>query len=140
MTDRTPAEGRHWGQLLRFALVGGTNTAVTLALFVLLQRWLSAPVAYTIVFALGLAYTTALTATVVFGSRLSWRSAALFAGGYLAVYGIGLLVIRLLTTFWDPSSLITATVTVVVTAPLNFLVGRLLFDDRPAATQAPAAG
>lgn len=124
---------RHWGQLLRFAAVGGTNTALTLALFVLLQRWMSPAVAYTLVFAIGLAYTTALTAPVVFGSRLSWRSASWFVGGYLAVYCLGLVVIAVLNRASDPSALVTATVTVVVTAPLNFLVGRLLFDRRPVA-------
>lgn len=123
---------RGWGQLLRFAAVGGTNTAITLALFVLLQRWLDPAVAYTIVFAVGLAYTTAVTAAVVFGSRLTWRTGALFVVGYLAVYCVGLLAVQVLTTYWDPSALVTAVVTVVVTAPLNFLVGRLLFDDRRA--------
>jgi putative flippase GtrA len=128
---------RSWSQLLRFAAVGGTNTAITLALFVLLQKWLPASVAYTVVFAVGLAYTTAVTATVVFGSRLTWRTGGLFVLGYLAVYGVGLLVVQLLETLVDPSALVTAGVTVAVTAPLNFLVGRLLF--APARPAVPAA-
>jgi putative flippase GtrA len=122
------------GQAFRFLLVGGSNTLVTMALFVLLQRWLSPPVAYTVVFALGLAYTTAMTATVVFGSRLTWRTAAAFMGWYLLVYAVGLLVVQLLHAFWDPSSVLTAVVTVGVTAPLNFVGGRLLFGVRPAAS------
>jgi putative flippase GtrA len=120
------APGRR-GQLLRFLLVGGSNTLVTLALFVLLQQWLPASVAYTVVFALGLAYTTAMTATVVFGSRLTWRTGGAFVGWYLLVYAVGLGVVRLLDVLWDPSSLITAVITVAVTAPLNFLGGRVLF-------------
>jgi hypothetical protein len=32
-----------------------------------------------------------------------------------------------MTALWEPSSLTTAVVTVAVTAPLNFLGGRLLF-------------
>ena len=119
-------------ELLRFAVVGGTNTVVTLALFVLLQRWLAPPVAYTVVFALGLAYTTAMTATVVFGVRLTWARAAAFVGWYLAVYAVGLLVVLLLERLWDPSASVTAVVTVCVTAPLNFGGGRLLFRDRSA--------
>lgn len=121
------------GQLLRFAAVGGSNTLVTLALFVLLQQWLAPGPAYTIVFAAGLAYTTVLSATVVFGGRLTWRTAAVFVGGYLAVYGAGLLVVELLTTLWQPSSVVIAVVTVGVTAPLSFLVGRLAFHRRPVA-------
>ena len=114
-------------QLLRFLLVGGSNTLVTLALFVLLQRWLSPAVAYTVVFAAGLAYTTAMTATVVFGSRLTWRRGSAFVGWYLLVYAVGLLVVHAVEAFWEPSSLVTAVVTVAVTAPLNFVGGRVLF-------------
>lgn len=119
--------GARYGELVRFLLVGGSNTLVTLGLFVVLQRWLSPGLAYTVVFALGLAYTTALTATVVFGSRLTLRRAAVFAGWYLLVYAVGLGVVQLMTALWEPSSLTTAVVTVAVTAPLNFLGGRLLF-------------
>ena len=137
----TPAEPAQTGggpggraQLLRFLVVGGSNTLVTLALFVLLQRWLSPAVAYTVVFAVGLAYTTAMTATVVFGSRLTWRRAAAFVGWYLLVYGVGLLVVHGVEAVWEPSSLVTAVVTVAVTAPLNFIGGRVLFGGGPAAS------
>jgi putative flippase GtrA len=112
---------------MRFLLVGGSNTLVTLALFVALQHWLPASVAYTVVFALGLVYTTAMTATVVFGSRLTWRTGGAFIGWYLLVYAVGLGAVHVLEALWDPSSLVTAVVTVAVTAPLNFLGGRLLF-------------
>lgn len=135
MSDRRPdgsrtGRSRRWGQLLRFIAVGGSNTAITLCLFVLLQQIMSPAIAYTVVFALGLAYTTALTAKVVFGSRLTWRNGSAFVGWYLVVYGIGLLAVQLITTMWRPSSVVTAVVTVAVTAPLNFLGGRLLFDRR----------
>jgi putative flippase GtrA len=119
-------------ELFRFLLVGGSNTLVTLALFVLLQRWLPPSAAYTVVFALGLAYTTVMTASVVFGARLTWRTGGAFVGWYLLVYGVGLLVVQLLHAFGEPSALGTAAVTVGVTAPLNFLGGRLLFAVRPA--------
>ncbi len=113
--------------MLRFAVVGGSNTAVTLILFVVLQEWLTPALAYTVVFAVGIAYTTAVTASVVFGSRLTWRTGAAFAGWYLLVYAAGLAVVQGLHLLWQPSSLVTALVTVAVTAPLNFLGGRALF-------------
>jgi putative flippase GtrA len=125
------AGGSRLGQLVRFLLVGGSNTLVTLVLFVLLQQWLSPALAYTVVFALGLAYTVAMTATVVFGARLTWRTAVTFAGWYLLVYGVGLLAVQLSHALWEPSATVTALLTVAVTAPLNFLGGRLLFT-RPA--------
>ena len=123
--------GRGAGQLFRFLLVGSTNTLVTLALFVLVQHWLPPAAAYTVVFALGLAYTTAMTASVVFGARLTWRTGCAYVGWYLLVYGVGLLVVQLMHAVWAPSSVVTAVVTVAVTAPLNFLGGRLLFAVRP---------
>jgi putative flippase GtrA len=129
---QAPGRRGRIGQIVRFLLVGGSNTLVTLVLFVLLQRWLSPTSAYTVVFALGLAYTTAMTATVVFGATLSWRSAVCFVGWYLLVYGIGVLVLRGLHLWWQPSHLTTAIITVAVTAPLNFLGGRLLFEGRRA--------
>jgi putative flippase GtrA len=129
--SRRAALGARYGQLLRFLVVGGSNTLVTLVLFVLLQQWLSPGVAYTVVFALGLAYTTALTATVVFGNRLTWGRGAAFAGWYLLVYTVGLAVVQLLDALWEPSSVVTAVATVALTAPLNFLGGRLLFAPRP---------
>lgn len=118
------------GQLVRFLLVGASNTVVTLALFVLLQNWLSPTLAYTVVFALGLAYTTLMTATVIFGTGLTWRTGTAFVTWYLLVYGVGVAVVQALHLVWHPSALVTAVVTVGVTAPLNFAGGRLLF--RPA--------
>jgi putative flippase GtrA len=117
-------------QLGRFLLVGGSNTAITLALFVALQQWLAPALAYTVVFVLGLAYTTAMTARVVFGARLVWRTALGFAAWYLLVYGVGLLVVQSLHAVWAPSGVVTALLTVAVTAPLSFLGGRLLFTPR----------
>jgi putative flippase GtrA len=132
LAPRPASAGRSGtGEVVRFLLVGGSNTLVTLALFVLLQQWLEPAVAYTVVFALGLAYTTAMTASVVFGARLTWRTGGAFVGWYLLVYGVGLLAVQLLQALWTPSSVVTAVVTVAITAPLNFLGGRLLF--RPTA-------
>jgi putative flippase GtrA len=132
LAPRPASAGRSGtGEVVRFLLVGGSNTLVTLALFVLLQQWLEPAVAYSVVFALGLAYTTAMTASVVFGARLTWRTGGAFVGWYLLVYGVGLLAVQLLQALWTPSSLVTAVLTVAITAPLNFLGGRLLF--RPTA-------
>ncbi|MFP5369931.1 MAG: GtrA family protein [Actinomycetes bacterium] len=121
------AKGSGRGHVVRFLLVGAGNTAVTLALFVVLQRWLSPTVAYTVVFALGLAWTTAMTASVVFGAALTWRTGAAFVGWYLLVYGVGVAVVNAAHLVWNPSPVATAVITIGLTAPLNFVGGRLLF-------------
>lgn len=116
--------------ILRFVVVGGSNTAITLVLFALLARVIPPWLAYTVVFALGLTYTTVLTGRFVFGADNTWRRSTLFVGWYLAVYALGLGVLQTLQALGVESPDILAVLTVVVTAPLNFLGGRRIFRDR----------
>jgi putative flippase GtrA len=114
-------------QSWRFLLVGGVNTAVTTALLALLSFVLDPAVAYTVVYLIGLAFTTVMTNRYVFGAARSWPRMALFVVWYLGVYAVGLAVVRVLDGGhqWGPLPL--ALVTVAVTAPLSFLGGRLIF-------------
>lgn len=126
-TDGRPS---NHSSILRFLVVGGSNTAITLVLFALLARVMLPWLAYTVVFALGLAYTTLLTGRFVFGARNTWRSSGLFIGWYLAAYAVGLAVVQTLQALGVDSPDLLAALTVVLTAPLNFLGGRLIFRDR----------
>lgn len=126
-TDGRPSS---LSSLLRFLVVGGSNTAITLVLFALLARVMPPWLAYTVVFALGLAYTTLLTGRFVFGADNTRRSSGLFIGWYLAVYAVGLAVVQTLQALGVGSPDLLAVLTVVVTAPLNFLGGRWIFRDR----------
>ena len=116
--------------VLRFLMVGGSNTAITLVLFAILARAMPPWLAYTVVFALGLGYTTLLTGRFVFGARYTWGSSALFIGWYLLVYTVGLGVVQTLQVVGVHSPDLLALLTVVVTAPLNFLGGRWIFRAR----------
>lgn len=127
---RTEGRPSTQSSVLRFLVVGGSNTAVTLVLFALLARVIPPWLAYTTVFALGLAYTTLLTGRFVFGAQSTWRSSGLFIGWYLGVYAVGLGVVQTLQAIGVDSPDLLAVLTVLVTAPLNFLGGRLIFRDR----------
>jgi putative flippase GtrA len=115
------------GQVARFLLVGASNTLVTLVLLALLARVLDPRLAYTIVFALGLVYTTVLSRRYVFRARRSRARGAAFVAWYLAVYALGLGVVHLLSRAGADSPDLLALLTVGVTAPVNFLGGRLIF-------------
>ena len=130
-------EGRPSAQssVLRFLVVGGSNTAITLVLFALLARVMPPWLAYTVAFSLGLVYTTLLTGRFVFGADNTWRSSGLFIGWYLAVYAVGLAVVQTVQALGVDSPDLLALLTVVVTAPLNFLGGRFIFRDRSAHSQ-----
>ncbi len=112
-------------QSMRFLLVGATNTAVTGLLLLLLAGPIGLELAYTIVFVLGLAFTTVLTGRYVFSTTTSWRRSTLFVLWYLGVYGLGLGLISALDT--RLSNAWTVLVILLVTVPTNFLGGRLIF-------------
>jgi len=129
---RPTAEGRPsgWSSLLRFLAVGGSNTVITLVLFAILARVMAPWFAYTVVFALGLSYTTMLTGRFVFGSDSTRSRSGIFVGWYLTVFVIGLGVVQAVQAAGVSSPDLLALLTVVVTAPLNFLGGRWIFRDR----------
>ena len=116
--------------VLRFLVVGGSNTVITLVLFALLARVMPPWLAYTVVFALGLAYATLLTGRFVFAAESNRRSTGLFIGWYLLVYAVGLGLVQTLQALGVDSPDLLALLTVVVTAQLNFLGGRWIFRSR----------
>ena len=126
-TDGRPSNR---SSILRFLVLGGSNTAITLVLFALLARVMPPWLAYTVVFALGLAYTTVLTGRFVFGAANTGRSSALFIGWYLTVFAFGLGVVQTVQVLGVHSPDVLALSTVAVTAPLNFVGGRWIFRDR----------
>lgn len=110
------------GAVTRFVLLGAANTTITFALFTALQHVSSVTLAYSIAFAAGLVFSTALTARIVFGARTTRGRRAIFAFCYLAIYVVGLVISNLLdghVTAWVVSG-----ATIAVTAPLGFLCGR----------------
>lgn len=112
-------------QLLRFIVVGVVNTLGTGILVSLLSLVLMPWLAYTISYAVGIVFAFVASGKWVFSSKLSGIRALLFFLGYLVVFVIGLLtvlVINSLTSSPGASGLV-----VFVTAPLNFLVGRIIF-------------
>lgn len=124
MTVRT-AETFFRAPAVRFILVGGANTAATAALVVLLSLFLPGWLAFTVSFALGLVFSVLVTGRWVFQSQLTPRRAVTFAAAYAVIYLCGLALVQLLE-FWGAPPAANA-VTVVVTAPLSFLAGRMIF-------------
>jgi putative flippase GtrA len=108
----------------RFLLVGGLNTAVTAGCLAVLANFIDPRLAYTIVFVAGVAFATVMADRFVFGVRLGAKGMLAYAATYLAVYLIGLGVVALIDHSGLPSS--ASALVVLVTAPLNFLAGRLI--------------
>lgn len=119
----------------RFLVAGGLNTLVTGVLLSLLARLMDPRVAYTLVFVLGIALALAMAGGFVFGVRLTRRLGALYAGMYLAVYLVGLVVIAVATQAGMPPE--WSGLVVFVTAPLTFVGGRLLLVPRTGGRPVP---
>ncbi len=109
---------------LRFVVAGGLNTLVTGIALSLLARVIDPRLAYTIVFALGIAISVALAGGFVFGVRMTTRLAVLYVAMYVTVYLIGLAAVSIAVHAGMPDS--WSGLVVLVTAPLTFIGGRLL--------------
>lgn len=115
-------------QVVRFLAVGVVNTVATYALFVGLGLVMSAALAYTIAFALGLCWVAFGTSTYVFGSRHPKRIVT-YALWYVLVYIVGQLVIAHMSPEGLRSLLLTTGALMVVTVPLTFVGGRLILTE-----------
>ena len=112
--------------MLRFIVVGGTNTLVSGTALYALAAVLPTRIAFTLVYLAGLVFTVIVTPRFVFGVRASPRRRLLLALWYLAAYFVGVGTIALLENVAHAPRVVVVVGTVMVTAPLSFLGGRLL--------------
>jgi putative flippase GtrA len=120
------------GQIVRFAAVGGANTALTAAVFyTLLRLGVATAVAFTLTYAGGLAAVAFLTPRLIFGRRGTRRTKAQLLGWYGVVYTVGLAVATALDRIVGHKHAAVTIGTLLVTAPLNFLGARLILSHVP---------
>jgi putative flippase GtrA len=112
---------------LRFLVLGALNTALTGALIVVISRWMDIQLAYTIVFVVGLMFTTTMAGPFVFRAPLTGRALRRFVSWYLCVYLLGVSVVHITEHLFHISHVWIAASVIAVTAPLNFLGGRRAF-------------
>ncbi len=122
MGERISLERRR--ELLRFLIVGASNTGATLVLFALLTFVMPVALAYTCAFAVGLLYTTIMSTRVVFKVQATAKHHAHFVAWYLLVYVVGLGVVSLLEWAGAPRAALIVGAA-AVTVPLNYFGGRL---------------
>lgn len=129
--ERSPTRRDH-AQILRFLVIGGTNTLVTYAIFIGLGLLIEPWIAYTIAFAAGLVWVGLGSSRFVFRAAFSWRRVLLFIGCNLVVYGLGRLVIRAVQPDGLLALALTSLLVLAATAPLTYLIGRRIFTRPPA--------
>lgn len=127
---------------LRFLIAGGTNTAVTYGIYLLLL-WLQADrqVAFAAAFVSGIVIAYALNAMFVFRRRMAARSFAMFPIVYLAQYVAGAAVLELLVKVGHVPQTIAPLAVAAITVPVTFALSRwvIVRPEEPIASGAPAA-
>ena len=119
------------GQAVRFAVVGLANTLVTGAIFYVLAFVLPASLAYTIAFGLGIGFAVAVTPRFVFRVQPPGRQRAAYALWYVLVYFVGLGRVFLLDDVVMAARGQVVVITIVTTAGLSFLGGRVVLGADP---------
>lgn len=121
------------GSAARFLVAGGLNTIATGLVLSGLSLLLPFQIAYPIVFVAGIVLSTFLAGHFVFKSSFTINRVIAYVSTYLAIFGVGWFVLAGLQRMGSPPW--ANGLVVLITAPLGYVAGRLVF--RPAqATEA----
>lgn len=112
------------GEFLRYLVMGGTNTIVAYAIYLLLLQWMRYEIAYSIGYAVGIVMAYALSAVFVFRQPMRKRSAMRFPLVYLAQFLISLGLLRLAVEVIHIPQWLALGFAVVLTIPVTFMLSR----------------
>jgi putative flippase GtrA len=111
-------------EFLRFALLGGANTLLTLGLYWLLLRWTTHTVAYALAYAAGIVFSAVANARYTFGTQLTAQRFATFAGVTLLLYAFNAALLEALVRWAGVDPRLAVLVVVAVSVPLGFIGSR----------------
>jgi putative flippase GtrA len=112
------------GEFLRFLVMGGANTLVAYAIYLVLLNWLRYEIAYAIGYGVGIAMAYTLSATFVFRQPLRKRSAARFPFVYVAQFLVSFVLLRVAVEWIHIPEWMALGVAVVATIPVTFVLSR----------------
>jgi len=118
---------RIWATFTRFLLSGAFNTAVTYAMYLVLLRFMSYRVSYTIAFVSGIIIAYCLNRVFVFRASGGAKAVALFPLVYVVQYAAGLAIVSIWVEILGWSSLLAPAAAIAFTIPLTFFLTRLVF-------------
>ncbi|WP_329445312.1 GtrA family protein [Streptomyces sp. NBC_01426] len=130
------------GQIVRFGLVGGVNTATFFGIYLLLHPWMPYFAAYTLAFLLSMVGSFFMNTYFTYRTRPTWKKFALFPLTNITNYVIQSVGLFVLVQWAGMDDRIAPLVAAVVAIPFTFLLSRkILVPGAAAAAQAgPARG
>jgi putative flippase GtrA len=117
-------------EFLRYLIVGGTNTAITYGLYLLLLLVMPYSAAYTVEYLLGIAISYYLNSRFVFHQPLHWKKAFQFPLVYIVQYMSGIALLSLSVEVLHINAEIAPLLVIAFTIPLTFVLSRLIIKGR----------
>ncbi len=113
-------------EFILFVLIGGLNTGITYALYLLLLQIIRYPFAYSGSYVAGIFLSYYLNARFVFGEQLSLSKALKYPSVYLVQYFLGLALLYVLIETLHLDKRIAPLAVVVITIPATFVLSRYI--------------
>ncbi|MGW6565292.1 GtrA family protein [Streptomyces sp. NPDC054975] len=116
--------GGQLGQIVRFGLVGGVNTATFYGCYLLLHPWMPYFAAYSIAFVLSMIGSFFLNTYFTYRTKPSWKKFALFPLTNVTNYLVQSVGLYALVTWAGMDDRIAPLVAAVVAIPFTYLLSK----------------
>ena len=124
----TTRESSPWhrlaGEFVRFLVMGGANTIVAYAIYLMLLQWIRYEIAYTIGYAVGIAMAYVLSSSFVFRQPFRRRSAMRFPFVYVAQFLVSFVLLKVAVEWIGLPEWLALGFAVVATIPVTFVLSR----------------
>lgn len=114
---------RHGPEAFRFILVGGVATLIHYGIYLFLEGWMGINLAYSVGYAVSLAFNYILSNYFTFKTRPSLRKSVGFIASHAINYGLSIGLLNIYVYLGVPDRLAPLFVFAVV-IPINFLLVR----------------
>ncbi len=111
-------------QFIKFIGVGGFNTLISYALYVILLLIFNYQISYTITYIFGIMLSYWLNLKLVFKEKSSTKKMVLFPLVYLLQYIISIFILYIIVEKFNISELLGPIIIVIITLPITFLLSK----------------
>lgn len=112
---------------VRFLASGGLNTLVTYLMYLVMLRFFSYRIAFTVAYVFGIIVAYGLNRTFVFRTHQGWRSIFFFPFVYLVQYLASLVILWLWVKQLSMPEEVAPLAAIAFTIPLTFVLSKLAF-------------
>ena len=124
--EKQSTQGSRWREILRFLLVGATNTLIAYSLYLVLLLFLPYLFAYSVAYVCGIFVSYYLNARFVFNERLRVSRALQYPLVYVVQYVAGVAVLYLLVELLRLSKVVAPFLVALLMIPIAYHLSRYI--------------